>query len=114
MRTTAFFVALFVLAVGAAGCGKDYKYAGDECVATSECAAGLVCDLGQDPAVCATMTTDPPDAGPLPIDGPPGTIDAPPAPIDAPPAPIDGPPTPIDAPMVDATPLDAMAIDATP
>src|SRR5512134_832969 len=95
MRTTAFPAFLFVLAVSTAGCGKDYKYAGDECVATSECAAGLVCDLGQDPAVCAEMTTDPPDAGPAPIDGPPGAIDAPPTPIDA-------PPTPIDAPMIDA------------
>ena len=111
MRTTAFSF-LVLLAVSAAGCGKDYKYAGDECVATSECAAGLVCDMGQDPAVCATMTTDPPDAGPLPIDGPPGVIDAPPSPIDAPPTPIDAPM--IDAQMVDATPIDAMAIDAMP
>jgi hypothetical protein len=114
MRTTAFTAFLFVLAVSAAGCGKDYKYAGDECVASSECAEGLVCDLGQTPAVCAEMTTDPPDAAPTPIDGPPGTIDAPPTPIDGPPTPIDGPPTPIDAPMIDAQPIDATPIDAMP
>lgn len=110
MRTTAFFISVLVLAVSAAGCGKDYKYAGDECVATAECAAGLVCDMGQNPAVCAEMTTDPPDAGPLPVDGPPGAIDAPPSPIDAPPAPIDAPM--IDAQMLDAAPLiDSMTAD---
>ena len=101
----------------AASCGKDYKYAGDECVATSECAAGLVCDLGQDPAVCAEMTTDAPDAGPVPIDGPPGAIDGPPAPIDGPPAPIDAPmidATIPDAQMIDAQMIDATAIDAMP
>jgi hypothetical protein len=106
MRTTAFPALLFALAVTAAGCGKDYKYAGDECVATSECAAGLVCDLGQNPAVCAEMTTDPPDAAPQPIDGPP-------SPIDGPPSPIDGPPAP-DAAMVDAAMIDAQPVDATP
>lgn len=108
----AFAAILLVLAVSTAGCGKDYKYAGDECVATSECAPGLVCDLGQNPAVCAEFTTDPPDASPVPIDGPPGAIDGPPTPIDGPPTPIDGPPTPIDAPMIDATPLDATPIDS--
>lgn len=109
MRFDGFYAFLLVLAVAAAGCGKDYKYAGDECVATSECAPGLVCDLGQSPAVCAEFTTDEPDAAPAgidaapPIDGPPGTIDAPP--IDAP---------MIDAPMVDATPVDGTPIDSMP
>jgi hypothetical protein len=100
-------LAFLALLAAAAGCGKDYKYAGEECVATSECAPGLVCDLGQDPAVCAEFGTPQPDAGPPPIDAPPGTIDAPPTPIDA-------PPTPIDAPMIDAQPIDAEPIDAMP
>ncbi len=53
------------------GCGKDLRAAGEECVASSQCQAGLACDFGQTPHVCAPNTTEPPDAGPLPIDGPP-------------------------------------------
>jgi len=109
MRTLAFAV-LVVAALAA--CGKEYKYLGDECRATSECAAGLVCDLGQDPAVCAEFTTPEPDAAPVPVDGPPSLVDGPPAPIDGPPAPIDGPPPPDAAPPPDATLIDATAVDA--
>lgn len=99
-----------IVALLAVACGdRDLKVSGEECVATSECAAGLVCDFGQTPAVCSEFTTEPPDAGPLPPDGPPA-IDAPPSPIDAPPTPIDAPP--IDAPPPDAMPIDAPAPDA--
>lgn len=49
------------------------KEAGEECVASSECAAGLVCDLGRSPPVCAGNVT----ADALEVDAPPGEIDAP-------------------------------------
>lgn len=100
----------FGLFLVAAACGgRELKAAGEECVATSECDDGLVCDFGQTPAVCAEFTTEPPDAGPPPPDGPPG-IDAPPNPIDA--AAPDA--MPIDAAPPDAAPPDAMPIDAPP
>jgi hypothetical protein len=76
------------------GCGsRTLRDAGERCVATSECAPGLVCDLGGSPPVCSETTTRPPDA-------PPGAPDAPPA--DAPPG----------AP--DARPPDARPPDAAP
>src|SRR5688572_10906941 len=81
--------------------------AGEPCSASSECAAGLVCDFNAPGgAVCAGMLTPQPDAPPpdLPdappmIDAPPGTPDAPPVP-DAPPGTPDAPPVP-DAPPSD-------------
>ena len=91
----------------AAGCGRELKASGEECVASSECEPGLVCDLGQSPAVCAGSTTRAPDAEPGAPDAPPAEVDAPPAPIDGPPAPIDGPPPP-DAEVPDAEVPDAM------
>jgi hypothetical protein len=74
-----------VAALGVAGgaCGKEYRYEGDECVATSECAAGLVCDLGAVPHVCAGTGTRPPDAGPPPPDADPTAPDADPTAPDA-------------------------------
>jgi hypothetical protein len=74
--------AIFVFS--AAGCGGDeLKAQGAECFASSQCAAGLTCDFGVSPAVCAPNQTDrPPDAGsepaidaepPLP-DGDPGAV----------------------------------------
>jgi hypothetical protein len=98
----------FVLA--AACGGTDPKQAGEECVASSECATGLVCDFGQNPAVCAGMGTPMPDANPdAPVPDADLTMpDAPAPPIDAPP--IDAPP--IDAPPPDAETPDAMAPDA--
>jgi len=88
--------------------GGALKRAGEECVASSECEPGLLCDFGSSPRVCAPTSTDaaptrpdatPADAGP---DAPPMrdaavTIDAPPM-IDA--ALPDAPP--------DAAPADAM------
>jgi hypothetical protein len=60
--------------VVAVGCGgSSLKEAGEECVASSECAAGLVCDLGRTPAVCAGNVT----ADALEVDAPPDEIDAP-------------------------------------
>jgi hypothetical protein len=93
--------ATIVFLVTAAGCGKDLRAAGEECVASSQCQAGLVCDFGQTPHVCADMTTDPPDAGPVPIDGPP--IDADPTAPDANP---DPPPDAYPACAVDLAPAD--------
>ena len=56
------------------GCGgSSLKEAGEECVASSECAAGLVCDLGHNPPVCAGNVT----ADAFEVDAPPGEIDAP-------------------------------------
>jgi hypothetical protein len=37
-----------------AACGDAApRAAGEPCVGTAECAAGLVCDFGQSPAICA-------------------------------------------------------------
>ncbi len=45
---------LLALAAAGAGCkGSSLKGAGEECVASSECQAGLLCDFGQNPPVCA-------------------------------------------------------------
>ena len=90
----------------ALGCGgSSLKEAGEPCSASTECAAGLVCDFGRDPHVCATMSTALPDAPVEPaVDAPP-TPDAPPGAPDArPDAPL--PDAPVDA-MVDAPPPDA-------
>ncbi|KAB2904413.1 MAG: hypothetical protein F9K40_06945 [Kofleriaceae bacterium] len=80
------------------GCGGSaLKEAGEECVASSECAAGLVCDLGASPPVCAGNVT----ADAL-------EVDAPDEPIDA--ADPDGAET--DAATIDARVIDAQEIDA--
>ncbi len=79
------------------GCGgASLKGAGEECVASSECAAGLVCDLGQSPPVCAGNVT--PDATVVDADT---STDA--ASVDAP---------AIDAAVPDARVVDAAAVDA--
>lgn len=86
-----------------AGCGGADKFqAGEECVATSQCASGLICDYGQTPHVCATEGTDIPDAAP-------GAPDGAPAPDSTPGAPDANPPPPDANPVVpDAGPPDAM------
>lgn len=103
-----------LLAMAACG-GSSAKRNGESCFASSDCEAGLVCDMGRDPQVCAPTSTMvdaaepdaaeadpdgamPPDAGPdgPRPDGP--TIDAA---IDA----------AIDAPPIDAAEPDA-AVDA--
>ncbi len=92
---------------------------GEECTSSSECMAGLLCDLGRSPPVCSDELTEPPDAGPdatpIPADAdltpdaiplpdlPPGTPDAMPMP--------DVPGTP-DAGAPDAAPPDAAIPDA--
>jgi hypothetical protein len=99
--------------VGVAACGgTSLKAAGEECVAASECGAGLQCDFGSTPPVCSEESTLPdpadadpnaPDAGPPPPDAPPGTPDAPPLPPDAR---VDAEPPPPDAELaVDAEPV---------
>src|SRR5687768_15137204 len=95
----------WLAALAIAGCGgSSLKEAGEECVASSECAAGLVCDLGASPPVCAGQVT----ADAL-------EVDAPDMPIDA--ADPDG--TPIDGAQIDArvdaavdAGIDALLIDA--
>lgn len=111
---------LFLTAL-VAGCGGgSLKQLGEECVASSECDVGLVCNLGVAPHVCAATTSvdaheldaadvdaDPTDAAAIDA----ATTDGP-RPIDAPPA-IDAPA--IDAPDIDALPIDAAEpIDAAP
>jgi hypothetical protein len=106
---------LLLTLAGAAGC-KDatgFRRAGEECHSSTECAAGLLCDLGRSPAVCSSDLTEPPDAGPdamrpLFDSGP----DGPPVP-DAPPGTPDAMPTP-DASPPDASPPDASPPDASP
>jgi hypothetical protein len=74
--------------IAALGCGgHSLKAAGETCTASSECESGLLCDIGQMPAVCAgsgsTLPIDgaqPPGAEAGPDDG--GMSDA--GPIDAP------------------------------
>ena len=84
MRSSLAWLAAAVLA----GCGgSSLKEAGEECVASSECAAGLVCDLGRTPPVCAGNTT----------------ADA----IE-----VDAPDLPIDAADPDGAAIDAASIDA--
>lgn len=86
---------LGLVALFAVGCGgPSAKQAGDECVASSECGPGLVCDFGANPPVCASN---------LSIDA--RELDAP---IDA--AEIDA--AEIDAPVIDARVIDAAVIDA--
>ena len=87
------------LAMGLWGCGDaTLKLAGEVCVASSECAAGLVCDLVADPHVCSTMQTPVPDAGVDPIDAAVPVIDA----------------AVPDAALIDADPPDADPPDADP
>jgi len=51
-------MAAALLAAAASACsGSALKAAGEPCVASSECEQGLACDFGQDPPVCAGMTT---------------------------------------------------------
>ena len=96
------------------GCGGgSLKQAGEECVSSSECDVGLVCNLGVSPHVCAATTSvdarelDAADVDADPTDA--AAVDA--ATTDGP-RPIDAP-TPIDAPAIDAAPpIDAMPIDA--
>ncbi len=62
------------------GCADpELKAAGQPCVASSECQAGLVCDLGGSPPVCAGhITTDAAviDAGPIDAFRPDAATDA--------------------------------------
>lgn len=73
------------LFVGLGCAGPAPKAAGEACFATSECGAGLLCDFGQSPALCAGEGTggNPADAAPPGADGgnpadaaPPGMPDA--------------------------------------
>ena len=86
--------------------GNSLKQAGEACVATSECAQGLLCDRGAN--VCAKMSTAVDAAEPIdsPADDAWPDIDAPV--IDAPA--IDAPV--IDAPVIDAAEVDAAEVDA--
>ena len=76
--------------VALGGCGSaELKAAGEPCVASAECAAGLVCDLAGSRTCADHVTADAtvidagPIDGPVPIDA---AIDAAPdAAIDAPP-----------------------------
>jgi hypothetical protein len=92
-RWTAVLVTLATAGVVAVACGGGgVKALGEACVSSTECDLGLVCDFGQDPAVCATNSTIQPDAPEEETDAPVDPPDAPEVPIDAPPdAPPDAP-----------------------
>jgi len=94
---------LALLGSGACGDGA-LRSAGEVCTASSQCAPGLVCDMGMDPHVCAGMGTPPPPPEP----------DAPPDPgVDADPNAPDADLTQPDAPgSPDAEPPDAEPPDA--
>jgi len=100
----------WLLAATLLGCGGSaLKGEGEECVASSECQAGLVCDLGENPSVCRPNLSidapvDAPDLDAPDLDAP--DLDAPA--VDAPA--VDAPV--VDAPVVDAPAIDAPAVDA--
>ena len=72
---------LAALFAAAAGCGEgSLRSVGEECNASSQCAPGLVCDMGMDPHVCAQMGTPPPPPEP---DAPVEVFDADPSAPDA-------------------------------
>jgi ribonuclease E len=99
------FIAFTALSMSCGG--GSAKQQGEACVATSQCAQGLLCD--QVTRVCSMMGTpvvDAPVAVDASDDDAPTIADAPM--VDAPM--IDAPP--IDAPMVDAPDIDAPDIDA--
>ena len=87
--------------------GGSLKHAGDTCAASSECAAGLICDDGKTPHVCAGMGSL--DAFVPEIDGPVSHVDA--APTDGTQPTPDAHVTPDATVTPDAPPPDA-AIDA--
>lgn len=62
-------------ALTAACSSRSLKAAGEQCTATSECGAGLTCDFGVDPPVCANSQTVPVDAAP-PLDATEAEVDA--------------------------------------
>lgn len=111
MSSRSLVLTLAILGLGAvAGCkgSTGSLQLGETCHASTECAAGLVCDFGQTPPVCSSsITPGEPDAMPEP-DAPPGTPDAAPVP-DAPPGAPDAAP---DAAIPDAAPPDAAPVDA--
>jgi hypothetical protein len=78
------WAAIYIIAAGAivACSGGGLKGAGESCVASSECASGLICDFGHSPAQCAATSTVLPDAPPEPDADGDGGVDAP---ADAPP-----------------------------
>ena len=48
---------LIALGLAAFGCDSTLPPAGGPCSTSEECAAGLICDFGKNPHVCATMST---------------------------------------------------------
>ncbi len=99
-------------AIMLAACGAELRAEGEQCFASSECAAGLVCDLAAEPPVCgrgAGAMTPAPDAAPV------AGVDAAPAAPDAGPRPdAAADPDPPDAAPTDAAPPDAAPPDASP
>src|SRR5213075_994411 len=87
-RITVVFGFVVTSALLAAACGSSAKNEGEECVASSECKAGLICDFSQDPHVCRPEGSGPPpdadltipDANTVVPDSTPGAPDATPAP----------------------------------
>ena len=49
------FAVIFAVVLGLSCGGGSLKRAGETCSASSECAAGLICDDGKTPHVCAGM-----------------------------------------------------------
>lgn len=94
------FIAFTALSMSCGG--GSAKQQGEACVATSQCAEGLLCD--QVTRVCSMMGTPVVDAS-VAVDA---SDDDAPTVTDAPM--IDA--RPVDAPMIDAPPIDAPDIDA--
>jgi hypothetical protein len=96
-RWAAVLITLAATGLIAVACGGgSSKAAGEACVSSTECDVGLVCDFGQNPPICATMSTTRPDAPEEEEDDAGIDPDAPDARPDAPP---DAPPdAEVDAP----------------
>ena len=104
MRNLALSIAVLGAVLGVSCGGNALKKNGDTCVASSECAAGLICDTGATPHICSgTSLIDAAEE----VDAPPITI------IDAAGGQHDAP-AQADAKLADAAPPADAAIDAAP
>jgi hypothetical protein len=50
-------IVLFALSLAAVGCDSSLSPAGGPCSTSEECEAGLLCDFGKTPHVCASMSS---------------------------------------------------------
>ena len=61
---------VFLCAPLFAACGDDLKSEGEECITSSECGPGLLCDTALSPPACARMGAPRPDLAGADLSGP--------------------------------------------